>query len=130
MKWKKIIVAVVFLVVLGLGFTTGSKEAQAYNNWELKRYNANYQTYAYGMYQVGSRTLAPIGFKWYENGIPMNAVNYSLGLSQASFTFKADKVWDMGKPRIYDQGYYYKQFGTPWGTFYAKASNIRELVYK
>lgn len=118
-----------FLLVLSIGLFAHNEEAKAYTNWEPKTYTVNYQATAYGMQQVGSKALAPVGFAWLENGIPMSAVNYKMGLSQATFTFKASKVWITGKPRVYDQGYYYTQFGTPWGTFYAKANSLKELLY-
>lgn len=129
MKLKKVGIAIVFVLLLSIVGLGKSTEVEA-RSWTPKTYTVNYQTYAYGMYQVGSKSLVPAGFKWFENGIPMNAVNYKMGTSAATFTFKADKVWDRGRGKVYDQGYYYKEFGTPWGNFYARAGSLGELLYR
>ncbi|MFS7398391.1 hypothetical protein [Carnobacterium maltaromaticum] len=126
MKNRNVLLGIVCLFFISFSMCMSTKEVSA--AYEKKVYRINYRDTQWGMEQVGSKQLVPKGFAWLENGIPIKAVE--LVNDNYYFKFRAGSVWDRGRPRVYDSGYWYKEFGTPWGNFYARADNLYQLIYK
>lgn len=96
-------------------------------------YLANEVAYVNGIYQIKCDYLAPVGFDWSDNGVPVGLVNWvdengndvPDGADQdfkagMYFSFKDDEaqITDLGEGGYYG-GYYYRkfefgQFGTVW----------------
>lgn len=91
----------------------------------LQMYTTNEGKNIYGIYQFRCNKLAPVGFNWYQNGIPAYATQQ---VSASRFVFKTANVWDTGVG-AYDKGYYWRNFGTPWGSFWASVWNLNDLFY-
>jgi hypothetical protein len=92
----------------------------------LKRYYADGGSrHINGFWQMRCTELAPVGFNWTDNGIPKDSTTV---YSNASFSFKANRVWDTGVG-AYDKGYYWRNIGTPQGSFWASVWNLNDLLY-
>lgn len=90
----------------------------------LQKYRGNEYKEIYGIYQWRINELAPVGFAWYENGIP-SSVTKGLG---SSLTFNSSKISDTGVGG-WQYGYYWRKFSTAQGTFWASAWNKSDLLY-
>lgn len=123
MKKGIIVFTLALLIAVGLSVPQGKAEARAV-------YVANTTSYQFGMWQIKSNALAPSGFSWLDNGIPLNAVNKvgSYGASSFTFSFKPSAVWQTNNV-VVDYGRTWRQFTTPWGSFWSVARDWNDLVY-
>ena len=85
----------------------------------------NQRATVYGINQIYSRELAPVGFNWYDNGIPTSCVRISYDM----FSFVSGRVWDSGFG-AWDQGKYWRNFSTSQGSFWANVGSLNQLLYK
>ena len=112
---------------------TNNQANTAVTPQEKAYYEANEVKYVNGIYQIKCDYLAPVGFDWTENGIPVSMVNWvdkdgndlPDGADQdfkagMYFSFSGDEtnIVDTGNGGYYG-GYYYRrfefeQFGTVW----------------
>ncbi|KRN57529.1 lytic exoenzyme target recognition domain-containing protein [Carnobacterium divergens] len=90
----------------------------------LKVYRANDYKEMYGFYQWRINELVPVGFNWYDNGIPSSVTK---GFGQA-LTFNSGKITDTGAG-AWQYGYYWRQFSTAQGTFWASVWDKNDLLY-
>lgn len=101
---------------------------------DFSKLRISYKTYRiseskrfYNIMQIRCNELAPVGFDWYDNGIPLSVVN-SLGNNLFNFYNKEMSIADSGVG-VYDQGYYWRKFNTASGSFWASVWNFGNLVY-
>lgn len=90
-----------------------------------RRYKIDERKIVYGIDQVKCLATAPVGFTWYENGIPVKA----LAIYGSYFYFSPDIIRASGA-RVKDNGRYWSYFtidNTNWG-FWATASNVNDLI--
>lgn len=90
----------------------------------LQVYRANGYTEIFNMYQWRINELAPVGFTWYENGIPEYVTK---GFGQA-LTFNSARITDTNVGG-WQYGYYWRQFSCAKGTFWVSVWDKNDLLY-
>ncbi|MGC6769957.1 hypothetical protein ACYSNR_12080 [Enterococcus sp. LJL128] len=98
------------------------------SNRKIFRYDA--YSYVYNIWQFYSPELAPVGFNWFDNGIPYTAVSTDYIKNGFRFT---NNVWDSGVGG-WDLGRYWRNFSTRYHdgqilTFWARVDNLYQLLY-
>lgn len=96
----------------------------------LKTYVVVETSEQYGMKQHYIKTLCPVNFNWYDNGIPAEVMTKN---ASGMYSFIPDKVVDTGYG-IVDSGLYFRKIGAKLNSgktvyFWARTDNLVQMVY-
>ncbi len=77
----------------------------------IRYYYSNDIATVYGIRQIKSYALAPVGFTWHDNGIPVDAVIFKYNGGKVYFRVNPGRTYATGQ-RVYDAGMYWYKFNT------------------
>lgn len=139
-KIMKILLVVVMALAVIIPLNTKEVDAAG-----LKVYEVNAVFNDRGVYKVRCNYLAPVGFSWADNGIPLALINFTNAYgSQTNIDqkwngrqthFTMDQ-WSAGMYGVHDSGiggynygYYWRKINSSLGSFWVSAWSITDLYY-